>query len=570
MNKIALFSIAVGQDSIYLESIQRYMPYTMRVLSEHATVECFVFTDRNATINNANLIQTETVIWPYIALLKNNLIADYLEKNNLWDNYTHVYFIDADFALGESYNYGLHDFIFLEPYWDSKIAGGFYGGKTSLFKQLCCSFYDEVKFLVKNKLPLPKNLDEHYLNLFYHQEKDKIHLIRMSENRSTLAIYDNEDLDLLIQNKGNRQFIHPFKANQRANKTTITDVHGVERECIVNVAQGYIFDNYSYDLGRLMYIDDDTYRVFWTSSPESRDVLKIKESKIYRQPIDNSTIYKSPCISVVMPMYNPNITYLKECVDSILSQTFKDFELIIVDDGSTDLSGVELIQTYNDSRIRLIQNEHDFINSLNTGIREAKGVYIARMDADDIMLPERLQVQFDYMESHLDIDICGSWMDCFGAYSGVYRTKTEHAEIVPELITDNALFHPTVIMRAVSIQNRQESLYETEFVYAEDYRLWTQLAISGLIFSNLETVLLKYRIHMDQITVKESIQMKQIASLVRLDYIQNIIERMILNKVQSESLFNELVDAFNSDLLDLEGLSVIVRILVGTERGSCL
>lgn len=561
MDKIALFSIAVGQDPIYLESIQRYMPYTMRVLSEHATVECFVFTDRNVTIDNINLIQTETVIWPYIALLKNNLIADYLEMHNRWDNYTHVYFIDADFALGDSYNYGLHDFIFLESYWNSKIAGGFYGGKISLFKQLCSSFYDEMKFLVKNKLSLPKSLDEHYLNLFYHQEKDRVHLIRMNKNSNTLAFYDNEDLDLLIQNRGCRQFIHPFKANQRANKMTITDVHGVERECIVNVAQEYIFDNYRYDLGRLMYIDDDTYRVFWTSSPESRDVLRIKESKIYRQPIDNSTIYKSPCISVVMPMYNPNITYLKECVDSILSQTFKDFELIIVDDGSTDLSGVQLIQAYNDHRIRLIQNEHDFINSLNTGIREAKGVYIARMDADDIMLPERLKVQFNYMESHLDIDLCGSWMESFGAYSGVCKNCADHPDIINELISSNSLFHPTVIMRAASILNRKECLYEAGFAYAEDYRLWTQLAMDGLLFSNISFVLLKYRTHEGQITNQRRSEMLQSSYRIKIDYIQYIVDVLVSINPQIDSLLEGIIASFNNDLVDLKQLSCIVKTL---------
>lgn len=106
----------------------------MRALSEYENVDCFVFTDKDATIDNINLIQTETVICPYIALFKNNLIADYLEMYNRWDNYTLVYLIDADFVLEESYNYGSHHFIFLEPYWDSKIAGSFYGGKTFLFK----------------------------------------------------------------------------------------------------------------------------------------------------------------------------------------------------------------------------------------------------------------------------------------------------------------------------------------------------------------------------------------------------------------------------------------------------
>ena len=89
-----------------------------------------------------------------------------------------------------------------------------------------------------------------------------------------------------------------------------------------------------------------------------------------------------------MPVYNAS-RYLRDCIDSILSQSFTDFELLIVDDGSTDDS-VEIIRSYSDSRIRLIENKHDYIGSLNLLLQEARGKYIARMDADDVMLPNRL------------------------------------------------------------------------------------------------------------------------------------------------------------------------------------
>jgi len=110
-------------------------------------------------------------------------------------------------------------------------------------------------------------------------------------------------------------------------------------------------------------------------------------------------------ISVCMPMYNAS-RYLRECIDSVLGQTFHDFEFLIVDDGSTDDS-VEIVESYTDPRIRLIRREHDYIASLNCLIDEARGEYIARMDADDVMLPNRLQLQFDYMESHPLIAIIG-------------------------------------------------------------------------------------------------------------------------------------------------------------------
>lgn len=99
---------------------------------------------------------------------------------------------------------------------------------------------------------------------------------------------------------------------------------------------------------------------------------------------------KNPPVSIVLPMYNA-AEYIKECVDSILMQTYSDFELLIIDDGSTDDS-VEILEKYDDQRIRLIKNEHNFIASLNLGLKESRGKYIARMDADDKMKPHRLEM----------------------------------------------------------------------------------------------------------------------------------------------------------------------------------
>ncbi len=105
-------------------------------------------------------------------------------------------------------------------------------------------------------------------------------------------------------------------------------------------------------------------------------------------------IINIPPVSVCMLMYNAS-KYLRECIDSVLAQTFQDFEFLIVDDGSTDDS-VEIVQSYHDSRIRLIKNKHDYIGSLNILLDEARGKYIARMDADDVMMPMRLKIQFEY------------------------------------------------------------------------------------------------------------------------------------------------------------------------------
>ncbi len=114
-------------------------------------------------------------------------------------------------------------------------------------------------------------------------------------------------------------------------------------------------------------------------------------------------------ISVVMPVYNTPVPYLKEAVGSILGQTFRDFELIIVDDGSENETE-EYLRTLSDPRIRLIRNETNrgITRSLNIGFAAARGKYIARMDGDDISFPERFEKQFAFMESHPDVFVCGA------------------------------------------------------------------------------------------------------------------------------------------------------------------
>lgn len=114
-------------------------------------------------------------------------------------------------------------------------------------------------------------------------------------------------------------------------------------------------------------------------------------------------------ISVVMPTYNTEVSILKEAVDSILNQTFGDFEFIIIDDGSTNNS-VEYLKSLQDQRVKIIRNDTNIgiTKSLNIGLRAAKGKYIARMDSDDIAFPDRFEIQYAFMESHPDVFVCGA------------------------------------------------------------------------------------------------------------------------------------------------------------------
>lgn len=116
-------------------------------------------------------------------------------------------------------------------------------------------------------------------------------------------------------------------------------------------------------------------------------------------------------VSVCMPIYNA-APFLRMCIDSILSQSFDDFELIIVDDGSTDES-VDIVLTYTDCRIKLIRNRHNYIESLNRSIAEAVGKYIARMDSDDVMPIDRLKTQYAFMEGHPEIDVLSGALAMF-------------------------------------------------------------------------------------------------------------------------------------------------------------
>ena len=117
-------------------------------------------------------------------------------------------------------------------------------------------------------------------------------------------------------------------------------------------------------------------------------------------------------ISLVTPTYNTE-RYIREAIDSILCQSFTDFECIVVDDGSTDNTR-DIIRSFDDRRIVLIENKHDFIGSLNLGLDTARGRYIARMDADDIMHPDRLKIQHTIMETEPSITVCSTWMRQFG------------------------------------------------------------------------------------------------------------------------------------------------------------
>ena len=205
----------------------------------------------------------------------------------------------------------------------------------------------------------------------------------------------------------------------------------------------------------------------------------------------------SPRVSILFPVYK-TAAFLKEAVDSMLSQTFRDFELIVLDDCSPD-NAEELLDTYNDPRIVRYRGENNvgLGNVLNVGISMAKGEYIARMDSDDISLPERLKFQVDFLDAHPEYDLVSVGMKEFGEGSALHSYDNE-----TEQIKFNALFY-SPILHASSMWRKASFIdlpYNQSFVPSEDYDLWTRALIKGIKMRNIPRVLYLYRIFQGQAT----------------------------------------------------------------------
>lgn len=229
-------------------------------------------------------------------------------------------------------------------------------------------------------------------------------------------------------------------------------------------------------------------------------------------------IMTTPKISVVMPVYNRE-QYLKESIESILCQTFKDFEFIIVDDQSTD-SSWQIIQEYadKDPRIVAVKNtgKKGCYSARNCGHRLAKGKYIAVMDSDDIALPNRLQTQFDFMKRNPEIGICGSWARMFGDKDEIMQMPQNHEEIRDFNFFYCPMIHPSVIFR-----NTNLILYSENHSSAQDYDLWSRMA-DKLKFANIPEVLLLYRVHNDKIGSAKKEEQDNNANLVRMKNLSTI------------------------------------------------
>ncbi len=212
----------------------------------------------------------------------------------------------------------------------------------------------------------------------------------------------------------------------------------------------------------------------------------------------------SPLVSVVLPVYNAE-QFIKESLVSIRDQQgFNDFEVIVIDDGSTDNSYKVMDETC-DERFLILRQEKNrgLITALNVGCRRATGKYIVRMDADDIMLPDRLIVQVGFMEQNPPIAVAGGYFDYIDADGRVTGSALEFpvqpADVREAFKTYTAVGHPTVIMRRDMLFELAPGLYPRKYPHAEDLGLWLEMLSKGAFFANVPRVVLHYRQHGGQV-----------------------------------------------------------------------
>ncbi|WP_373976574.1 glycosyltransferase [Chitinibacter sp. SCUT-21] len=226
-------------------------------------------------------------------------------------------------------------------------------------------------------------------------------------------------------------------------------------------------------------------------------------------------------VSFVLPCFNA-AQYLQQTLDSLIAQSHTDWECIAIDDGSSDQT-LAILQAaaQQDARFKIISRPNrGLIASLNEGIAAAQGEWIARIDADDICLPDRLVKQLDYCAQH-QVDICGSWIGFIGERSGEWHTPVSDAEVRLALLFNTPIAHPSILARASLLKANP---YPDDAPHAEDYALWCHIAATtSARFANVPDVLLHYRTHAGQVTQAKKAALLITAQRVREQYARSAL-----------------------------------------------
>lgn len=223
-----------------------------------------------------------------------------------------------------------------------------------------------------------------------------------------------------------------------------------------------------------------------------------------------------PKVSVLMPIHNTQESHLREAIESILAQSYPDFELLILNDSPENTKLDAIVASYSDTRICYTKNEANLgiTGSRNKLMSMAQGEYFAIMDHDDISLPERFAKQVAFLDTHEDIGVVGTWyQEIVGGKLRQY--PTENNVIESTLLSSYCIHHPTTMIRA-SIFVKNDLQYEEEFSPSEDYRLWCRL-IGKTCFANIAEILFQYRNHTSRTSLLSGKKLRYIGAHIKND-----------------------------------------------------
>lgn len=303
---------------------------------------------------------------------------------------------------------------------------------------------------------------------------------------------------------------------------------------------------------------------FWNSKRLEKQFPEWQQNNQMWEGIKRQYVKKAqpdlPEVSIVMSVFE-RTDFLKDAIDSILKQTFSDLELIIVVEFSVyQQQIIQTLKSFHDKRIIIIQNAQrlGFSASLNIGLTAARGTYIARMDDDDISMPNRIEKEVRFLETHPDISVVGSWIQKFGRESGVEQRPSRHKELLVWAIKENPMFHPSVLMRKADL-DRYEFCYDPAWL-TEDYDLWMRM-MQKLTFANIPEVLHYFRASNQNITVeKADLVLNSHLDLMR----RNLKEQLGLEFSRNEMLLlrqpSIIYECYNTDEMQKLRDSVVYRI----------
>ncbi len=297
------------------------------------------------------------------------------------------------------------------------------------------------------------------------------------------------------------------------------DLHGIRYNC--GTVPLYATENTEL-LARLRELDDSDAR---SNAGEKARNWVVSKHAAHKHTATHSAGFASSLsceVSILMPVFDTPVAYLSECWESIRAQTFREWELVLVDDGSSSPDTVaDIDRIAGDPRVVLVRLDENrgITAALNVGLKQCRGKLVARMDSDDNMLPTRLQRQFEYMQAHPDVSILGTqsqgieWETKY-AYSPTRHPEQVTNEIIEhQRVTSQIFFlnHPTVMFRPQAVLNLGG--YPT-YRIAQDLALWLRAVRAGLKIHNLPTVELHYGLHPRQVSKSQGVRLEEYAQIV--------------------------------------------------------